>query len=118
LRFQIEDRYFRVAYTKLSCACRLSNEIRLNLKFVLDADNRYVFALWPEFETLSDESFVGNEWEALDEGTAIICKPGFEDVNGYYDMIRERVKVGSEGWFVAGSEKFVKFKVLEIINAI
>ena len=52
--------------------------IRCDIKFAFDSDNNYVFSLYPDFETLSDEYIVGDEWEALDVGTAIIRKPIYE----------------------------------------
>lgn len=88
------------------------------MKFAVDFDNKYVFFLYPEFETLSEESIVGDEWEALDEGTAIIHKPIIEDHDGYYDMIRERVKVGAKAYFSGGSEKVAELEIIEIINEI
>ena len=68
------DGYFRVRYKKLDSPCKLSNGLRCDLKFDIDANNNWVFSLYPEFETLSDQTIVGDEWEALDEGTAIIRK--------------------------------------------
>lgn len=80
-----EENYFlRVQYRKLKSNCKLSNGVRPNLKFAVNNDNNYVFFLYPEFETLSEESIVGDEWEALDEGTAIIHKPILEDHDDYY----------------------------------
>ncbi len=116
--FKKENYYFRVHYRKLKTESRLSNGIRPDIKFEVDADNKYVFALYPEFETLSEESIVGDEWEALDEGTAIIHKPIYDDKNGYYDMIRERVKVGAKAYFVGGSSKVAQLEIVEIINEI
>ena len=111
-----KDYYFRVRYKKLHSSCKLSNSLRSDLKFEIDAENRTVFSLYPEFETLSDESIVGNEWEAMNEGTAIIRKPIYEDVNGYFDMIRSRVTVGAVAYLVGGSHRIAELEIIEIIN--
>ncbi|MFT6907702.1 MAG: hypothetical protein ACJAS1_004386 [Oleiphilaceae bacterium] len=116
--FETEEYYFRVKYRKLDTACKLCNGLRSDIKFEFDADNQWVFALYPEFETLSEEDIVGDEWEALNEGTAIIRKPISEDKNGYFDMIRDRVKVGAKAYFVGGSHKLAEFEIIQIINAI
>ncbi len=88
------------------------------MKFAIDENNNWVFFLYPEFETLSEESVVGDEWEALDEGTAIIHKPILENKDGYFKLIRERVKVGAKAYFMAGSEKVAELKIVDIINQI
>jgi hypothetical protein len=116
--FKEENYFFRVWYKKLDSVCKLSNGVRPDMKFAVDLDNNIVFFLYPEFETLSEESIVGDEWEALDEGTAIIHKPILEDRDGYYDMIRERVKVGEKAYFMAGIEKVAELEIIEIINEI
>ena len=54
------DDYSRVRYKKLDSPCKLSNGLRCDLKFDIDANNNWVFALYPEFETLSDQTIVGN----------------------------------------------------------
>ena len=113
-----ESYYFRVRYKKLNTQCRLSNGMRPDIKFEVDSDNKYVFALYPEFETLSEDSIVGDVWEALNEGTVIIRKPVFDDNNGYYEMIRERVKIGAKAYFVGGSERVAELTIIEIINKI
>jgi len=116
--FKEENYFFRVRYKKLDSVCKLSNGVRPDMKFVVDLDNNIVFFLYPEFETLSEESIIGDEWEALDEGTAIIHKPMFDDRDGYYDMIRERVKLGAKAYFSGGSEKVAELEIIEIINEI
>ena len=117
--FDPKDYYFRIKYRKLNTSTKLSNGLRCDFKFESDSDNNYVFFLYPEFETLSDESIVGDEWEALDEGTAIIHKPIFPPTNtDYYDMIRERVKIGAKGFFTGGSSKIAELEIIEIINDI
>ncbi len=116
MRFKEEDHYFRVKYKKLNTECKLSNLLRCDMKFDVDTDNKYVFSLYPDFETLSEENIVGNEWEALDEGVAIIRKPIYEDNNGYYDVIKERVNVGAKAWFVGGSEKIAELQIIDILN--
>jgi len=122
-RFNEKDYYFRAKYKKLETSySKLSNLIRCDLKFECDAENRWVFALYPDFETLSEDNIIGDEWEAeweaLDEGTAIICKPIYDDRNGYFNMIRERVKVGAKAYFVGGSHKIAELEIIEIINEI
>jgi hypothetical protein len=116
--FKKDDYYFRVRYRKLDTSCRLSNGLRSDLKFESDAGNSWVFSLYPEFETLSDENIVGNEWEALNEGTAIIRKPIYEDKDGYFNLLRERVNVGAKAYLVGGSLKIAELEILEIINEI
>ena len=116
--FKEESYFFRVRYKKLDSECRLSNGVRPDMKFAVDLDNNIVFFLYPEFETLSEEIIVGDEWEALDEGTAIIHKPIFDDRDGYYNMIRERVKLGAKAYFSGGSEKVAELEIIEIINEI
>ena len=92
--------------------------LRSDIKFDIDSNNKYVFSLYPEFETLSDDNIVGDEWEALNEGTAIIRKPIYEDKDGYYDMIRERVNIGAKAWFVGGSHKIAELEIIEILHEI
>ena len=118
MRFKVEDQYFRVKYKKLDTESKLSNSLRSDIKFAIDVDNNYVFSLYPDFETLSEESIVGDEWEALDEGTAVICKPIYENKHGYFEMIRERVKVGEKAWFVGGSQKIAELEIIEILNEV
>ena len=118
MRFKKEDQYFRVKYKKLKTESKLSNMLRSDLKFEVDSNNKYVFSLYPYFETLSKENIVGDEWEALDRGTAIIRKPIHEDKNGYFDMIRGRVRVGVKAWFVGGSHKIAELEIIEILNEI
>ena len=118
MRFKEEDQYFRVKYKKLDTEVKLSNLLRTDLKFEIDSDNKYVFSLYPDFETLSEENTVENEWEALDEGTAIMRKPIYADKDGYYDMIRERVNVGAKAWLVGGPEKIAELEIIEILNEI
>lgn len=116
--FKEENFFFRVSYKKLESECKLSNGVRPDMKFAVDSDNNKIFFLYPEFETLSEESIVGDEWEAMDEGTAIIHKPILEDKDGYFDLIRERVKVGEKAYFMAGSEKIAELEIVDIINQI
>ena len=110
------DDYFRVRYKKLDSPCKLSNGLRSDLKFDIDANNTLVFSLYPEFETLSDKAIVGNEWEALDEGTAIIRKPYWEYSNDYFDILSSRVNVGAKACLVAGSHQIAELEIIEIIN--
>jgi len=105
-------------YRKLETSCKLSNELRSDIKFEIDISNKLVFTMYSDFETLSSESIVGDEWEALDTGTAIICKPIYDDQNGYFELIRSRVKLGAIGRFVAGGHKIAEFKIIEVINQI
>ena len=116
--FNKDDYYFRVSYRKLQSNCKLSNGARPDFKFSVDLDNKYVFFLFPEFETLSEESIVGDEWEALDIGTAIIHKPLTSDNDEYLRMIRKRVKIGATAYFMAGSERVAELEIIEIINEI
>jgi len=116
--FKEENYFFRVQYKKLNSNCKLSNGARPDLKFEVDLENSYVFFLYPEFETLSEESIIGDEWEAKDKGTAIIHKPIFSDSEGYYEMIRKRVKVGASAYFMAGSEQVAELEIVEILNEI
>ena len=116
--FKKENYFFRVKYKKLESKCRLSNGARPDFKFECDLENNIVFFLYPEFETLSEESIVGDEWEALDEGTAIIHKPFSSNNEEYYQMIRERVKPGSRAYFMGGSERVAELEIIEIINEI
>ncbi len=116
--FKEENYYFRVRYKKFESECKLSNAARPDMKFAVDMDNDYVFFLYPEFETLSEDSIIADEWEALDEGTAIIHKPVLSSNESYYQMIRERVKPGAIAYFMAGAEKVAELEVVEIINAI
>ncbi|MBE9527156.1 MAG: hypothetical protein IME94_09310 [Proteobacteria bacterium] len=60
---------------------------------------------------------MGDEWEALDEGTAIIRKPFYEDKDGVYEMIRNRVKLGAKAHW-GGSERIAELEIIEIINEI
>ncbi len=116
--FNKDNYYFRVKYKKLQTQCRLSNGLRPDIKFESDKDNKFVFSLYPQFETLSEEKIVGDEWEALVNGTAIIHKPMYEDKNGYFDMIRDRVKVGAKAYFVGGAHRIAELEIIEIINKI
>jgi len=116
--FAKENYFFRVKYKKTESKCKLSNGIRPDIKFETDIENNYVFSLYPEFETLSEESIVGDEFEALNEGTAIIHKPIYDDTNGYYQMIRDRVVVGAKAYFVGGSYRVAELEIIEIINHI
>ena len=116
--FNEKNYYFRVKYKKLDTQCKLSNGLRSDIKFESDINNEFVFSLYPEFETLSESNIVGDEWEALDVGTAIIHKPIYENKNRYFDMIRDRVKIGVKAYFVGGSHRIAELEVVEIINEI
>ena len=113
-----DDYYFRVKYKKMDTQSKLSSALRCDIKFASDENNKYVFSLYPEFESLSEDSIVGDEWEALNEGTAIIRKPIYVDKYGYYNMIRERVKIGAKAFFVGGGDKIAELEIIEIINTI
>ena len=103
--FKEDNYYFRVNYKKLNSSCKLSNGIRPDMKFSVDLENDYVFFLYPEFETLSEDSIIGDEWEANNEGTAIIHKPLASSDENYYNLIRRRVHLGALAYFMAGSER-------------
>ncbi len=111
-----EKGYFRVKYRKLGSSVRFFPGLRCDMKFEIDADNKWVFSLYPTFEQFMDNQGAGERQEAMTEGTAIISKPFYEDRNGYYDMIRARVKVGAKAYFVAGSEKLAQLEVTEIFS--
>ena len=110
-------KFFRAGYTRLDTTVRMSNALRADVKFETDKDNKYVFTMLPlEFESLSEESIIGDEWEALDVGTVIVGKPIYEGNSEYREMIKNRVKVGSVAYFVAGSLKIAKLEIKEILN--
>ena len=44
-----------------STGSKLSNMLRSDIKFDIDSNNKYVFSLYTEFETLSDDNIVGDE---------------------------------------------------------
>jgi len=112
-----ENHYFRVKYKKLETSIRLSSDLRCDMKFEVDKDNNYVFALYPFFENVTAVR-VNEYCEALNEGTAIICKPVYPDKNGYFDMIRARVKVGAKAYFAAGPILFSELTIVELVNEI
>jgi len=64
---------------------------------------------------MSDSLFVGDDPEALDSGTAIISKPWASNDQEYLEMIKERVNVGARGYFVAGSHRIARVKIIEIV---
>lgn len=111
-----DRRYFRVNYRKLNTEVRFFHGLRCDLKFEVDADNKWVFSLYPLFEQVADISDDGEHLIAPDEGTAIISKPIYEDRNGYYDMIRARVRVGAKAYFVGGGLRFGELEITEILN--
>lgn len=111
-----EKGYFRVKYRKLGTCVRFLPGLRCDMKFEVDADNKWVFSLYPTFEQFVEGHEAGGLQEAKNEGTAIISKPFYDDKNGYYDMIRARVKVGAKAYFVAGSEKLAELEVMEILS--
>ena len=112
-----EKHYFRVKYQKLKTEIKLSNGLRCDFKFAADNDNNLVFFLYPEFECLSDESIVGEEWEALDEGTALIHRPIFQEQDhAYHTLLKQRVCIGAKGYFVAGSERIAQVEIIELLN--
>lgn len=108
--------YFRVRYRKLETRVRLFPGLRCDMKFEVDASNQWVFSLYPSFEQFVDVVETGEQAEATNEGTAIIMRPFYEDKNGYYDMIRARVKVGAKAYFVGGSQKLAELEITEILN--
>jgi len=110
--------YFRVKYKNLTTDIKLSNSLRCDIKFKQDLSNKFVFSLHPTFETLSEESIVGDDWEALDSGTALISKPIFSDNNNYYNLIRQRVFVGAIAFFASADSKIAEIEVIEILNEI
>lgn len=88
------------------------------MKFEIDKDNDYVFSFYPTFEQFSETSMIGDKAEALDQGAAIIRKPIYDDKDGYYDMIRSRVKTGAKAYFVAGSRKIAELEIIELLGAL
>ena len=114
---ETESHYFRVSYKKLATDIKLSSGLRCDFKFESDVDNCFVFFLYPEFETLSEKSIVGEEWEALNEGTAVIHKPIFPEENKvYHDLVQQRVFLGARGYFVAGDEKIAQVEIIELLD--
>lgn len=111
-----ERRYFRVKYRKLETRVRFFPGLRCDMKFEVDSSNQLVFSLYPTFEQFVDALEAGGQAEATNVGTAIIMKPFYEDEDGYYDMIRARVKVGAKAYFVAGSERLAELEVTEKLN--
>lgn len=113
--FTKDKHYFRVKYQKLKTEIKISNGLRCDFKFAADNDNKLVFMLYPEFECLSDESIVGDEWEALDQGTALIHRPILQD-HAYHTLLKQRVFIGAQGYFVAGSERIAQVEIMELLH--
>ena len=114
--FPENQQYFRVTYKRLDSRIRFCEGIRCDMKFEVDLDNNYVFSLYPSFESFSGVSTVAGKPEALEQGTAIIRKPIYPDRDGYFDMMRARVKVGEKAYFVGGSHKLAELEIIKIIN--
>ena len=74
--------------------------------------------LYPMFENSSGEQLINETEKAPDTETAAMTMPMFPENREYTNMLRERVIVGAEGYFVAGGTKLTKVKIIEILTNI
>lgn len=105
---------FRVAYKRLPSRQRLFQHMRSNVHWVSDSDPLRQWSIWPEFE--SPEQKVLAEHDAPpEEGTATMWV--LFDEPAFRAELRHWLRLGQEGFFMAGAERIAQFTVMALLGA-
>lgn len=104
---------FRVSYKRLPAQQRLFQHLRSNVSWAVDDDPTQQWSIWPEFESPNREP-IGEGVEPCEHGTATMWV--LIDEPDYRSRLRRWLRVGQEGFFMAGSEKIAHFTVLELLG--
>lgn len=104
---------FRLAYKQLPARQRLFQHMRSNVHWAADHDPTRRWSIWPEFESSEREPLPESE-EPPEEGTATMWV--LFDQPEYRQNLRQWLRVGQEGFFMAGAERIAKFTVLDLLG--
>ncbi|WP_299697640.1 hypothetical protein [Hydrocarboniphaga sp.] len=104
---------FRVSYRKLPTQQGLFQHIRSNVSWAGCSDQSQQWSIWPEFET-SERVPLPDGTEAQEEGTATMWV--LYDDTAYRADLRQWIRIGQEGFFMAGPEKFAQFTIIELLG--
>jgi hypothetical protein len=105
---------FRVTYKRLPARQRLFQHMRSNVHWVGDSNPTQQWSIWPEFE-LPDRSVLPDGEEPRDDGTATLWV--LSDEPACRAELRQWLRVGQEGFFMAGTERIAHFTVLELLGS-
>lgn len=105
---------FRVAYKSLPTSQRLFQHIRSNVHWAGDSNPKQQWSIWPEFES-SDRGVLPEGEEPSDDGTATMWILSNEPE--CRAALRQWLRVGQDGYFMAGAEKIASFTVLELLGS-
>ena len=105
---------FRVTYTRLPARQRLFQHMRSNVHWASDDDASRQWSIWPEFES-SDGGPLAEGDNPQEAGTATMWV--LFDQPEYRTELRRWLRVGREGFFMAGAERIARFTVLELLGS-
>ena len=105
---------FRVAYKRLPARQRLFQHMRSNVHWEGDRNPKNQWSIWPEFES-SDRGVLPEGEEPNDDGTATMWV--LADESACRAELRQWLRVGQQGYFMAGTERIAQFTVLELLGA-
>ncbi|WP_043464287.1 hypothetical protein [Azovibrio restrictus] len=105
---------FRVAYERLPARQRLFQHMRSNVHWAADHDPTRQWSIWPEFESAKREPIPESD-EPLERSTATMWV--LFDQPEYRRDLRQWLRVGQEGFFMAGAERIAHFTVLELLGS-
>jgi len=104
---------FRVAYKRLPARQRLFQHMRSNVHWATDHDPTRQWSIWPEFESAELEP-IPESGEPLEHGTATMWV--LFDQPEYRRDLRQWLRVGQDGFFMAGAERIAQLTVLELLG--
>ena len=104
---------FRVAYKRLLARQRLFQHMRSNVHWATDHDSTRQWSIWPEFESAEREPIPESD-EPPEHGTATMWV--MVDEPEYRKDLRQWLRIGQEGFFMAGAERIAEFIVLELLG--
>lgn len=104
---------FRVVYKRLPARQRLFQHMRSNVRWAADHDSTRQWSIWPEFESSEREPIPESD-EPLEHGTATMWV--LSDEPEYRQDLRRCLRVGQEGFFMAGAERIAQFTVLDLLG--
>ncbi|RRF11101.1 hypothetical protein EAN93_27925 [Klebsiella pneumoniae] len=104
---------FRVAYKRLPARQRLFQHMRCNVHWAADDDQTRQWSIWPEFESVGREPIPETD-EPLECGTATMWV--LFDQPEYRQDLRQWLRVGQEGFFMAGAERIAHFTLVELLG--
>jgi hypothetical protein len=87
--------------------------MRSNVHWAADHDPTRQWSIWPEFESSEREPIPQGD-EPPEHGTATMWV--LFDQPGSRQDLRQWLRLGQEGFFMAGAERIARFTVLELLG--